>query len=119
VRPRAQPLVEETSEEEGTFSIFEQLHQPFLLWFANPEQRFLDELLREDLNRALTGLPEHYRIVVLLADVEGLKYSEIAQAIDVPVGTVRSRLARARSELQRALWKVAQEHGLLPGGEGS
>jgi RNA polymerase sigma-70 factor (ECF subfamily) len=55
----------------------------------------------------------------LLADVEGLKYSEIAQAIDVPVGTVRSRLARARSELQRALWKVAQEHGLLPGGEGS
>ena len=111
-RPREEPLVDESGEEEGAFSIFERLHQPFLLWFANPEQEFLDKLLREDLDRALAALPEHYRVVVLLADVEGLKYGEIAETLDVPIGTVRSRLARARSALQRTLWSVARDHGL-------
>jgi RNA polymerase sigma-70 factor (ECF subfamily) len=110
-RPREELLLDE-SGEEAAFSIFERLHQPFLLWFANPEQKFLDKLLREDLDRALAALPEHYRVVVVLADVEGLKYGEIAEALDVPVGTVRSRLARARSALQRTLWNVARDHGL-------
>jgi RNA polymerase sigma-70 factor (ECF subfamily) len=113
-RPREELLLDESSEAEGGFSIFERLHQPFLLWFANPEQEFLDKLLREDLDRALAALPEHYRVVVVLADVEGLKYGEIAEALGVPVGTVRSRLARARSALQRTLWDVALEHGLQP-----
>jgi RNA polymerase sigma-70 factor, ECF subfamily len=111
-RPREELLVDQGAEDDGTFSIFERLHRPVLLWFATPEQEFLDSLLREDLDRALAALPEHYRIVVVLADVEGLKYGEIAETLDVPVGTVRSRLARARSALQRTLWHVAQEHGL-------
>jgi RNA polymerase sigma-70 factor, ECF subfamily len=116
-RPREELLVD-ASGEEGVFSIFERLHQPFLLWFANPEQEFLDKLLREDLDRALAALPEHYRVVVVLADVEGLKYGEIAATLDVPVGTVRSRLARARSALQRTLWSVARDHGLQTSGAG-
>jgi len=111
-RPREELLVEESGDEEGAFSIFERLHQPFLLWFANPEQEFLDKLLREDLDRAIAALPEHYRVVVVLADVEGLTYGEIAEALDVPVGTVRSRLARGRNALQRTLWTVARDHGL-------
>jgi len=111
-RPREEPLVDESGDEEGAFSIFERLHQPFLLWFANPEQEFLDKLLREDLDRAIAALPEHYRVVVVLADVEGLTYGEIAAALDVPIGTVRSRLNRARSALQRTLWTVARDHGL-------
>jgi RNA polymerase sigma-70 factor (ECF subfamily) len=111
-RPREEQLVDESSEREDAFSLFERLHQPFLLWFANPEQEFLDKLLREDLDRALAALPEHYRVVVVLADVEGLKYGEIAEALDLPIGTVRSRLARARSALQRTLWSVARDHGL-------
>jgi RNA polymerase sigma-70 factor (ECF subfamily) len=111
-RPREELLVEDGDEEEGAFSIFERLHQPFLLWFANPEQEFLDKLLREDLDRAFAALPEHYRVVVVMADIEGLKYGEIAETLDVPVGTVRSRLARARCALQRTLWTVARDHGL-------
>lgn len=118
-RPREELLVDEAGEEESGFSIFERLHQPFLLWFANPEQEFLDKLLRQDLDRALAALPEHYRVVVVLADVEGLKYGEIAETLDVPVGTVRSRLARARSALQRTLWNVAREHGLQTSRAGS
>jgi RNA polymerase sigma-70 factor (ECF subfamily) len=115
-RPREELLVDECAEEEGAFSIFERLHQPFLLWFANPEQEFLDKLLREDLDRALAALPEHYRVVVVLADIEGLKYGEIAETLDVPIGTVRSRLARARCALQRMLWNVARDHGLQSSG---
>ena len=117
-RPREELLVEDGDEEVGAFSIFERLHRPFLLWFANPEQEFLDKLLREDLDRALATLPEHYRVVVVLADVEGLKYGEIAETLDVPIGTVRSRLARARCALQRMLWNVARDHGLQTSGAG-
>jgi RNA polymerase sigma-70 factor, ECF subfamily len=114
-RPQQVSLTQE-DEQDDAFSIFERLHQPFLLWFATPEQEFLDQLLREDLDQALAALPEHYRVVVVLADVEGLKYGEIAQALDMPVGTVRSRLARARSALQRTLWQVAQDRGLKTSG---
>ena len=118
-RPREELLVDESGENESAFSIFERLHQPFLLWFANPEQEFLDKLLREDLDRALAALPEHYRVVVVLADVEGLKYGEVAEILEVPIGTVRSRLARARSALQRMLWDVARDHGLQTSGAGA
>lgn len=102
----------EGDEEECRFSLFEQMHQPFLLWFSNPEQEFLDKLLREDLERALDALPEHHRVVVVLADLEQLSYGEIATALDIPVGTVRSRLARARCALQKALWECARSYGL-------
>lgn len=114
-RPREEPLAHERAEdEERPFSLFERLHQPFLLWFGNPEQEFLDRMLRDDLDRALSALPEHHRVVVLLADVEGFTYGEIAEVLGVPVGTVRSRLARARSTLQEALWDVARARGLRP-----
>ena len=58
-RPRLESMAcEEADEGAGGVSIFEELHQPFLLWFSNPEQEFLDKLLREDLDRALATLPE-------------------------------------------------------------
>jgi RNA polymerase sigma-70 factor (ECF subfamily) len=104
----------EASEEEPAFSLFEQMHQPFLLWFGNPEQQFLDKLLREDLERAVAALPEAQRVVVVLSDLEELTYSEIAAALEIPVGTVRSRLARARSALQKRLWDSAKAYGLSP-----
>jgi len=99
-------------EQEPRFSLFEQMYQPFLLWFGNPEQEFLDKLLREDLERALAALPEAYRIVVVLSDLEELTYAEIATALEIPVGTVRSRLARARCALQKRLWESARAYGL-------
>jgi RNA polymerase sigma-70 factor, ECF subfamily len=99
-------------DEETEFSLFDRLHQPFLLWWGTPEQDFLDRLLREDLIRAIEALPDHFRIVVVLADVEGLSYGEIAGSLEVPVGTVRSRLARGRALLQKALWDHACDAGL-------
>jgi RNA polymerase sigma factor (sigma-70 family) len=95
------------------FSLFEQLHQPFLLWWSNPEESAVQNLLREDMDRALDALPEVFRIAVMLVDVHGNSYSEAAQLLGVPVGTIRSRLARARSQLQRELWQHAQDAGIV------
>lgn len=107
----------EPSTEE--FSIFGQLHQPFLLWWSSPEQAFLNKLLREDIEEALDRLPEVYRTVVVLVDVQGFPYAEVAEVLQVPVGTVRSRLKRGRSRLQRHLWEHARERGIVPGQEAS
>jgi RNA polymerase sigma-70 factor (ECF subfamily) len=111
---RTHPDTEPLPEEDDPFSLFERLHQPFLLWWGNPEQAFLNELLREDLERAIEALPESFRVAVVLADVQGFSYQEIAEALSVPIGTVRSRLARGRSLLQEALWEHAQDAGLVP-----
>jgi RNA polymerase sigma-70 factor (ECF subfamily) len=111
-RPQCDSIDAEEGEGEDAFSLFEQMHQPFLLWFSNPEQEFIDKLLREDLERALADLPEHHRVVVILADLEEFEYSEIAETLEIPIGTVRSRLARARGALQKRLWHQAQAYGL-------
>jgi RNA polymerase sigma-70 factor (ECF subfamily) len=110
-RPTLEPLGE-GGEEDEAFSLFERLHQPFLLWWGSPEQEFLNKLLREDLERAVDALPEAFRVVVVMADMQGLSYQEIADALGIPIGTVRSRLARGRSLLQKALWEHAIDAGL-------
>lgn len=114
---RASPIVAlETrngEDDDGDpFSLFEKLHQPFLLWWNNPEERVVTKLLNEDIERALDELPDAYRVAVVLVDVQGYSYCEAAELLKVPVGTVRSRLARARSALQRALWQHACDAGL-------
>lgn len=101
-----------TAEE---FSLFAKLHQPFLLWWGTPETEFLNRLLRQDLERAIDGLPDVFREVVVLVDVQGIAYREVASLLDVPIGTVRSRLARGRNQLQKALWQHGLEAGLAGG----
>lgn len=103
----------ETDAETEEFSLFEKLHQPFLLWWDNPEQNFLNKLLREDMEHALARLPEAFCITLMLADIEGFTYPEIAKMLKLPVGTVRSRLARARALMQKALWQHACDRGLV------
>ena len=99
-------------ESDDSFSLFEQLHQPILLWWGNPEQEFLNRLLREDVERAVDGLAECFRLVVVLVDIQGLSYREVADALDLPIGTVRSRLARGRALLQKSLANYAVDAGL-------
>ena len=101
--------------QEASFSLFDRLHQPFLLWWGTPEEQVLNGLLREDLQKALDGLPDAFRIVVILVEVEGYRYEEVAELLGIPLGTVRSRLSRGRSLLQKALWYQAGEAGLLHG----
>ncbi len=77
------------------------------------ETSVIEALPDEDVQEALSALPEQFRIAVLLADVEGFSYKEIAEITDVPIGTVMSRLHRGRKALEKRLWDVVKERGLV------
>jgi RNA polymerase sigma-70 factor (ECF subfamily) len=105
---------------DGTHDVTDLLtEQPdeFLCWWANPEQEFANKLLGEDIVRAIDKLPEVFRTVVFLVTVEGLSYDETAEVLEVPPGTVRSRMKRGRTLLQKALWEHAREAGLISSDE--
>lgn len=105
-----------TDEEDlnaERFSLFRELHQPFLLWWGTPEQQLLNTILREDLQCALDNLPDAFRHVVVLIEVQGYTYEEAAEILRTPLGTIRSRLNRGRGLLQKALWKQARAAGLV------
>ncbi len=78
------------------------------------EDLVLDGLVEADIKRAVEDLPENFRMPVLLADLEGFSYKEIAEILEIPIGTVMSRLHRGRKALQRALWQYARDRNLLP-----
>ncbi len=66
-----------------------------------------------EVQAAVDALPEAFRLPVLLADVEGFHYKEIAEILDIPIGTVMSRLHRGRKALQKSLWEFGIAHGLV------
>ena len=79
----------------------------------NPEEQFLQTMLHGDVDRALTALPLPFREAVMLVDIEGLTYREVAEVLSCPIGTVMSRLSRGRALLRRALARFAREHGYV------
>jgi RNA polymerase sigma-70 factor (ECF subfamily) len=87
----------------------------FLEWWGNPEKEFVNNLLGDDIIKAIDCLPESFRITILLVNVEGLTYDEAAEALGVPPGTVRSRMKRGRTLLQKQLWEHARDAGFLSG----
>lgn len=78
------------------------------------EEALLEGIVEADIKEAVESLPETFRIPVLLADLEGFAYKEIAEILDIPIGTVMSRLHRGRKALEKALWDYASKRGLLP-----
>jgi RNA polymerase sigma-70 factor (ECF subfamily) len=77
------------------------------------EDEVLSKYLDEDVYKALNDLPINFRMPVILADIEGMSYKEIAEALQIPIGTVMSRISRARRQLQQSLWNYAQERGYV------
>jgi RNA polymerase sigma-70 factor (ECF subfamily) len=75
------------------------------------EDRMFRDLIDDDITSALEELPEDFRTVVLLCDVEGFTYEEIANMLDVPIGTIRSRLHRGRNLLKSQLMSYAEKRG--------
>jgi RNA polymerase sigma-70 factor (ECF subfamily) len=78
------------------------------------QQKLFGNLLGDEVTQSLQSLPEDFRTVVILADIEGLSYEEIADFLNCPIGTVRSRLHRGRKMLQTQLFDYARERGLIP-----
>jgi RNA polymerase sigma-70 factor (ECF subfamily) len=85
---------------------------------VDPEGEFFTSIVDERIIEAIDELPDEYRTAVVLSDVEGLPYAEIAELLDVPVGTVKSRLFRGRRQLQKVLYDYAVEMGYVSAGTG-
>ncbi len=77
------------------------------------QEKIFGGLLEDDVARAMEALPEDFRTVVILCDIEGLSYEEIAEFVDCPIGTVRSRLHRGRKMLRANLFDYARKHGYI------
>jgi RNA polymerase sigma-70 factor (ECF subfamily) len=80
---------------------------------ADPERQFFDSFIDEEIKAAVEALPEEFREAVVLSDVEGLNYAEIAEVLGVPLGTVKSRLYRGRRQLERKLYDYAVDMGYI------
>lgn len=120
-RERSRRYAEIVEEETGAGSgspADESVVNP--VWMSamgrDPEGEFFDSIVDERILRAIDDLPEEFRTAVVLSDVEGLPYTEIATLMDVPVGTVKSRLFRGRRRLQQVLFDYAVEMGYIPEG---
>jgi len=80
---------------------------------ADPEQAFFGSFIDEQVMRAVDGLPDPFREIVVLSDIEGLSYPELSVVLEVPPGTVKSRLFRGRRMLQQSLYEYALEMGYV------
>lgn len=95
-----------------SFSLYEALSHSTFTDDATPEVKLIQKLSSENIQSAIKQLPDTFRIAFVLCDIEELSYHEIALTLELRVGTVRSRIARARSMLQKLLWKDALEAGI-------
>jgi RNA polymerase sigma-70 factor (ECF subfamily) len=116
-RERGQRHDEILQEEMGKSAASVETSVVNPIWVStmgqDPEGAFFESIVDDEILRAIEELPEEYRTAVVLSDVEGLPYNEIAELMDVPVGTVKSRLFRGRRQLQRVLYEYAVEMGYL------
>ena len=80
---------------------------------ASAEDQMLELFTDDEIKSALEELPEQFLLPVLLSDVDGFSYKEIAEMLDVPIGTVMSRLHRGRKVMQKLLYEYAKERGLI------
>ena len=103
VRPTETSL--DDNGEEDLAGLLNEQSDDFLVWWSNPERTFFNDLLGEQLLAAIENLPEAFRTVVILVNVEGFTYDETAEVLGIAPGTVRSRMKRGRTLLQKALWK--------------
>jgi len=109
---RREPITVSTDDTEE-FDLYRNLVDQDGQLGRSAESIVIDRLVDDDVKDALSNLPENFRIPVLLADVEGFSYREIADMMAVPIGTVMSRLHRGRKALQKALWDKAVATGLV------
>jgi len=104
----------EDPEELDRFSLYDRIaNEDPLPYSDNLHDEFLAQFPDEEVRRALLGLPQVYRMPLVLLYAEGLSYRELAEVLGCPVGTVMSRLHRGRKALERELWECARRRGLI------
>ncbi len=91
------------------FAVFGEIQE------EDPQGAFFDRIVDDEVLRAIDALPEAFRETLVLSDVEGMSYQEIGKILEIPVGTVKSRLFRARQLLQAKLYDYAVNMGYIKG----
>ncbi|HEX4561297.1 MAG TPA: sigma-70 family RNA polymerase sigma factor [Gemmatimonadales bacterium] len=91
------------------FAVFQDIQE------EDPQGAFFDKIVDDEVLKAIDGLPDAFRETVVLSDVEGMSYQEIGKILGIPVGTVKSRLFRARQMLQGKLYDYAVGNGYIKG----
>ncbi len=104
-----------SQDEVEDFDLYRELKDHDPQFSVTPETIVLDGLVDSDITDAIEDLPEQFRLAVILSDVEGFSYAEMAEIMDVPMGTVMSRLHRGRKALQKRLWGLARDRGIVKG----
>jgi RNA polymerase sigma-70 factor, ECF subfamily len=104
-----------SQDEVEDFDLYQELKDHDPQFSATPETIVLDGLVDSDITDAIDDLPEQFRLAVVLSDIEGFSYAEMAEIMDVPMGTVMSRLHRGRKALQKRLWDLARDRGIVKG----
>lgn len=97
------------------FYLYDKMTESYGVQGQNVEQDVLNSFIDEEIKEAVEKLPYDFRMAVILADVEGFRYKEIAEILNCPIGTVRSRLSRGRRLLERYLWDYAKKKQLGKG----
>lgn len=105
-------LTVDMDNADHSFSLYEQIEGSDFTNADTPEKNFIAKITKEKIHKAINELPEEFRITLVLCDVDEFSYAEIANITQVAIGTVRSRIARARKLLQKKLWLYAQELGI-------
>jgi DNA-directed RNA polymerase specialized sigma subunit, sigma24 homolog len=98
-----------TGKADDSFSLFEKLSATGI---EDPEKNFLQKVTAASIQNAIEELPLIFKQALVLSDMEQFSYQEISKILAVPVGTVRSRIARGRKQLERTLWQLALEMGI-------
>jgi len=112
-REKSRPVTSDLDDTPDLYIYARSGEAGFPTQGPDPAAQLLDALGTERVVAAIRRLPEEYRIVSTLYFMEDLSYEEIARILECPVGTVRSRLHRGRKMLQKALWQVAEEDGIV------
>jgi RNA polymerase sigma-70 factor (ECF subfamily) len=111
------PVDLDAYENPDEFYIYNKLARNTNDAKEDPAQAVLSKFAEQDIINAMDSLPDGYRETVILSDLQGLSYEEIAKTLNIPIGTVRSRLNRGRRQLQKALWDEAVKSGYVTDGK--
>ena len=112
-KEKSRPVVSDLDDTPDLYLYARSGQAGFPTQGPDPAAELLETLGTERITAAIGRLPEEYRVVATLYFMEDLSYEEIARILECPGGTVRSRLHRGRKMLQKALWQVAEEDGIV------
>lgn len=112
-RKKREPAMTTLEDAEPLFLNFRTAVMGLQTAPEDPATAVISRMSEDQVGQAIVALPEEFRVVCMLYFIEQASYQEIAEMVGCPVGTVRSRLHRGRRMLQKALWNVAQEHGII------